>query len=60
MSPRKPRTSNCHPQEQKEVEEFLNDQLSKGYIREKQVTSDISGVSLFPKKDMRKQMVQDY
>ena len=47
------------PQEQKEVEEFLNDQLRKGYIHESK-SPQTSAVFFVPKKDMRKHMVQDY
>jgi hypothetical protein len=41
------------PQEQKEVEEFLNDQLSKGYIQELKSPQTLA-VFFVPKKDMRK------
>jgi len=47
------------PQEQKEVEEFLNNQLGKGYIRESK-SPQTSAVFFVPKKDMKKRMVQDY
>jgi RNase H-like domain found in reverse transcriptase/Reverse transcriptase (RNA-dependent DNA polymerase) len=47
------------PQEQKEVEEILNNQLSKGHIRESK-SPQTSAVFFIPKKDLRKRMVQDY
>ena len=46
-------------EEQKEVSEFINEQLAKGYIclsKSKQT----SPIFFVPKKDSRKQMVQDY
>ena len=57
--PKKAKNIPLSPQEQKEVEEFLNDQLSKGYIRESK-SPQTSAVFFIPKKDMRKRMVQDY
>jgi hypothetical protein len=46
-------------QEQKEVEEFHNNQLSKGYIQESK-SLQTSTVFFILKKDLRKHMVQDY
>ena len=57
--PRKAKNIPLSLQEQKEVEEFLNNQLSKGYIRESK-SPQTSAVFFIPKKDMKKQMVQDY
>ena len=45
--------------EQKEVEAFLDDQLSKGYIRPSN-SQQTSPVFFVPKKDGKKHMVQDY
>ena len=45
--------------EQKEVEAFLDDQLSKGYIRPSS-SQKTSLVFFVPKKDGKKHMVQDY
>jgi hypothetical protein len=59
FKPKKAKNIPLSPQEQKEVEEFLNDQLSKGYIRDSK-SPQMSAVFFIPKKDMRKWMVQDY
>ena len=45
--------------EQREVEAFLDDQLSKGYIRPSN-SQQTSPVFFVPKKDGKKHMVQDY
>ena len=45
--------------EQKEVEAFLDDQLSKGYIHPSN-SQKTSLVFFVPKKDEKKHMVQDY
>ena len=45
--------------EQKEVEAFLDDQLSKGYIQPSS-SQKTSPVFFVPKKDGKKCMVQDY
>ena len=45
--------------EQKEVEAFLDDQLSKGYIHSSN-SQQTSPVFFVPKKDGKKRMVQDY
>ena len=45
--------------EQKEVEAFLDDQLSKGYIWPSN-SQQTSPVFFVPKKDGKKRMVQDY
>ena len=47
------------PEEQKEVSEFVNEQLAKGYIRPSK-SEQTSPVFFVPKKDGRKRMVQDY
>jgi len=39
-----------HPRNRREVEEFLNNQLSKGYIQESKSPQTISSVSSFPRK----------
>ena len=57
--PKKAKNIPLSPQEQKEVEEFLNDQLSKGYISESK-SPQKSAVLCIPKKDIKKRMVQDY
>jgi len=45
--------------EQKEVEDFVNNQLAKGYIRPS-ISPQTSPVFFVPKKDGKKCMVQDY
>jgi len=45
--------------EQKEVEDFVDDQLAKGYIRPS-ISPQTSPVFFVPKKDGKKRMVQDY
>ena len=47
------------PAEQEEVTAFLDDQLKKGYIRPSK-SPQTSPVFFIPKKDGKKQMVQDY
>ena len=47
------------PEEQKEVSEFVNEQLAKGYICPSK-SEQMSPVFFVPKKDRQKQMVQDY
>jgi RNase H-like domain found in reverse transcriptase/Reverse transcriptase (RNA-dependent DNA polymerase) len=59
FEPKKAKNIPLSPQEQREVEEFLNDQLSKGYIWESK-SPQTSAVFFIPKKDLRKHMVQDY
>ena len=49
--PKKAKNIPLSPQEQKEIEEFLNDQLSKGYIRESK-SLQTSAVFFITKKDM--------
>ena len=46
-------------EEQKEVSEFIDEQLAKGYIRPSK-SEQTSPVFFVPKKDGRKRMVQDY
>ena len=45
--------------EREEVQEFVKDQLRKGYIRPSK-SSQMSPVFFVPKKDGKKRMVQDY
>jgi hypothetical protein len=59
FEPKKAKNIPLSPQEQKEVEEFLNDQLSKGYIQ-KSKSLQTSAAFFVLKKDMKKRMVQDY
>lgn len=59
FEPTKAKIIPLSPQEQKEVEEFINDQLSKGYTRESKLPQ-MSAMFFVPKKDMKKRMVQDY
>ena len=47
------------PKEQKEVSEFVDEQLAKGYIHLSK-SEQTSPVFFVPKKDGRKRMVQDY
>ena len=47
------------PEEQKEVSDFIDDQLSKGYIRPSK-SEQTPPVCFVPKKDGWKWMVQDY
>ena len=57
--PKKGRLIPLSVDEQKEVEAFLDDQLSKGYIRPSS-SQQTSPVFFVPKKDGKKRMVQDY
>ena len=57
--PKKGRLIPLSPEEQKEVSEFVNKQLAKGYIRPSK-SEQTSPVFFVPKKDRRKRMVQDY
>ena len=45
--------------EREEVQEFVKDQLRKGYIRSSK-SPQTSPVFFVPKKDRKKRMVQDY
>ena len=47
------------PMEQEEVSAFINDQLHKGYIRPSKL-EQMFPVFFIPKKDRKKQMVQDH
>ena len=47
------------PEEQKEVSEFIDEQLAKGYIHLSE-SEQTSPVFFVPKKDRQKRMVQDY
>ena len=57
--PKKGRLIPLSPQEQKEVSDFINNQTKKGYIRPSK-SPQTSPVFFVPKKDGKKQMVQDY
>ena len=57
--PKKGRLIPLSVDEQKEVEAFLDDQLSKGYIWPSN-SQQTSPVFFVPKKDGKKHMVQDY
>ena len=59
FKPKKGRLIPLSPEEQKEVSEFVNEQLAKGYIRPSK-SEQTSPVFFMPKKDGRKWMVQDY
>ena len=59
FSPKKGRIIPLSVDEQKEVEAFLDDQLSKGYIWPSS-SQQTSPVFFVPKKDGKKRMVQDY
>ena len=59
FKPKKGRLIPLSPEEQKEVSEFVNEQLAKGYIRPSK-SEQTSPVFFVPKKDGRKRMVQDY
>ena len=59
FKPKKGRLIPLSPEEQKEVSNFIDDQLSKGYIRPSK-SEQTSPVFFVPKKDGRKCMVQDY
>jgi len=57
-----PRKSKLYPMsltEQQEVRDFIDDQLKKGYIRPMK-SPQTSPVFFIPKKDGKKQIVQDY
>ena len=49
----------CSPMEQEEIDTFIDDQLAKGYIHPS-ISDQTLGVFFIPKKDGKKQMVQDY
>ncbi|KIO01308.1 hypothetical protein M404DRAFT_78750, partial [Pisolithus tinctorius Marx 270] len=57
--PKKGRLIPLSPDEQKEVSNFVNGQLRKGYIWPSK-SPQTSPVFFVPKKDGKKQMVQDY
>ena len=59
FKPKKGRLIPLSPEEQKEVSEFIDEQLAKGYIRPSK-SEQTSPVFFVPKKDGRKRMVQDY
>jgi transposase InsO family protein len=59
FKPKKGRLIPLSPEEQKEVSDFIDDQLSKKYIRPSK-SEQTSPVFFVPKKDGRKRMVQDY
>ena len=49
----------CSPMKQEEIDAFIDDQLAKGYICPS-MSDQTSGVFFIPKKNEKKQMVQDY
>jgi hypothetical protein len=59
FKPKKGRLIPLSPEEQKEVSDFIDDQLSKKYIRPSK-SEQTSPVFFVPKKDGQKRMVQDY
>ena len=59
FTPKKGRLIPLSVDEQKEVSEFVDEQLAKGYIRPSK-SEQTSPVFFVPKKDGRKRMVQDY
>jgi hypothetical protein len=59
FKPKKGRLIPLSPKEQKEVSDFIDDQLFKKYIRPSK-SEQTSPVFFVPKKDGRKRMVQDY
>ena len=59
FKPKKGRLIPPSSEEQKEVSDFIDDQLSKGYIRPSK-SEQTSPVFFIPKKNGRKRMVQDY
>jgi hypothetical protein len=59
FKPKKGQLIPLSPEEQKEVSDFIDDQLPKGYIRPSK-SEQTSPVFFVPKKDGRKPMVQDY
>ena len=59
FKPKKGRLIPLSPEEQKEVSEFIDKQLAKGYICPSK-SEQTSPVFFVPKKDGRKRMVQDY
>ena len=59
FKPKKGQLILLSPEEQKEVSEFIDEQLTKGYIRLSK-SEQMSPVFFVPKKDGQKQMVQDY
>jgi hypothetical protein len=59
FTPKKVHLIHLSPEERGEVEEFIQDQLRKGYIRPSK-SPHTSPVFFIPKKDRKKRMVQDY
>ena len=59
FQPKKDHIIPLSPAEQEEVSAFIDDQLWKGYIQLSK-SEQTSLVSFVPKKDGKKQMVQDY
>ena len=59
FKPKKGHIIPLSPAEQEEITAFLDDQLKKGYIRPSK-SLQTSLVFFIPKKDGKKQMVQDY
>ena len=59
FKPKKGQLILLSPEEQKEVSNFIDDQLTKGYIRSSK-SEQTSPVFFIPKKDGQKHMVQYY
>jgi hypothetical protein len=59
FQPRKGKIYPLNPEEQKEVQDFVDAQLKKGYIRSSK-SPQTSPVFFIAKKDRKKRMVQDY
>ena len=57
--PRKAKLYPCSPTERAEIDAFIDDQLTKGYIRPSK-SDQTSPIFFIPKKDGKKRMVQDY
>lgn len=57
--PQKSKLFPCSPMERDEINTFIDDQLQKGYIQPSK-SPQTSLVFFIPKKDGKKQMVQDY
>ena len=57
--PRKSKVYPLSPLEQTEVDDFINEQLRKGYIRPSK-SPQTSPIFFIPKKDLKKQMCTNY
>jgi hypothetical protein len=59
FKPKKSKVYPLSPQEQVEVDDFINEQLRKGYIRPSK-SPQTSPIFFVPKKDLKKRMCTDY